>query len=185
MSLISHASLLSYIFLLTHISIIIGSACSFTYLLSQPIQVLAQSKFPDSIIMRTSLSTEPVPLGLKAIGDVNGKISEVGGFKQELTNIVATRNNSELYVFSSELIEKVKIGTPISKTTVDLQKIGFNTFHIANLPTGIYTLDVIAAEGKTKAIYEGLLMIGFIPYETLQHEVTERNSVRDVFSSLK
>jgi hypothetical protein len=68
---------------------------------------------------------------------------------------------------------------------VDLQKIGFSTFHIDNLPTGIYTLDVIAAEGKTKAIYEGLHMIGFIPYETLQQKVTERNSVQDVFSSLK
>jgi hypothetical protein len=185
MSLMFLAALLSYIFLLTHISIIMTLPFSFTYLISQPVQVLAQSQFPDGIIMRTSLSTEPVPLVLKATGDANGKISEVGGFKQELTNIVATRNNSELYVFSSELIEKVKIGTPISKTMVDLQKIGFNKFHIDNLPTGIYTLDVIAAEGKAKAIYEGLLMIGFIPYETLRHEVTERNSARDVFSSLK
>jgi hypothetical protein len=178
-------SLVSYIFLLTHISIIITLACSLIYLISQPLQVLAQGQFPDSIIMRTSLSTEPVPLILKAVREANGKISDVGGFKQELTNIVATRNNSELYVFSSELIEKVEIGTPISKTMIDLQKIGFNTFHIDNLPTGIYTLDVIAVEGKTKAIYEGLLIIGFMPYETLQHEVADRNSVRDVFSSLK
>jgi hypothetical protein len=32
--------------------------------------------------MRTSLSTEPVPLILKAIGDSDGKISQIGGFKQ-------------------------------------------------------------------------------------------------------
>ena len=185
MSMMFLASLFSYIILLTHILIIITLGCSLIYLISQPLQVLAQSQFPDSIIIRTSLSTEPVPLILKALRDANGKISDVGGFKQELTNIVATRNNSELYVFSSELIEKVKIGTPISKTMVDLQKIGFNTYHIDNFPTAIYTLDVIAAQGKTKAIYEGLLMIGFIPYETLHHEVTERNAIGDVFSSLK
>lgn len=153
-----------------------------TLLTSQQLHLYAiaqQGQFPHSIITRTSLSTEPIPLILKAIQDENGKISYEGGFKQDLTNMIVTQNNSQLYIFSSESIEKVKIGISTSKATLDIQKTGFNSFHIDYLPAGIHTLDVVVVKGNTHAAYEGILAMGPITYEELQKDITIRNTAPD------
>ena len=125
-----------------------------TPLVSQQLYLQAiaqQNQFPSSVLTRTNLSIELHPLILKAIQSGNGKIFDVGGFKQDFTNVIITQNNSQLNIFSSESIEKVKVKALTSKNILELQKTGFNSFHIDKLPTGVYTLDVIVMKGKTQA----------------------------------
>lgn len=69
---------------------------------------------------------------------------------------------------------KIKVLT--SKNILELNKTGFNSFHIDNLPTGVYILDVIVVKGKTQAAYEGILVIGRKSYEVLNKEITTRNT---------
>lgn len=153
-----------------------------TFLAPQQLHAQAiaqQGQFPSSIMTRTSLSTELNPLILKAIQSGNGQIFNVGGFKQDFTNVIITQNNSQLNIFSFETIEKAKIKTSTLKNMLDLQRTGFNSFYIDNLATGIYTLDVVVDRGNTKAAYEGILVMGQITQEVLQKEITARNTALD------
>ena len=75
--------------------------------------------------------------------------------------------NSQLLLFvtdNSVSIIEAKVRTAASDQFLDLIPLtstpeATNTFSLANLPTGEYTLDIIAQEGRAKAAYEGILII--------------------------
>ena len=48
-----------------------------------------------------------------------------------------------------------------------------NAFSLANVPAGVYALDVITQKGNTRAAYEGILVIGQQP-TTIIEETTRR-----------
>jgi hypothetical protein len=50
-----------------------------------------------------------------------------------------------------------------------------NAFSLANLPTGVYTLDLITQKGNTRAAYEGILVISQQP--TIVINETTRNVI--------
>jgi hypothetical protein len=56
-----------------------------------------------------------------------------------------------------------------------------NTFSLANLPAGVYTLDVITQKGNARAAYEGILVIGQQPTtiinETINRETNENGDL--------
>jgi hypothetical protein len=116
---------------------------------------------------------------LKATQETSAQTPRVAGFKLDFTNVTSTHINSQLTVFTSETVEKAKIKTT-SDSPVDLQKTGFNTFSLANLPQGVYTLDVILDGGNIKGAHEGILVIGQASQEIIQKEITKTVTDIDV-----
>ena len=75
-----------------------------------------------------------------------------------MTNVVAAQINSQVLVFvidSSVRVLEAKVRT-VSDQLIDLVPSSqANAFSLANLPVGVYTLDVITQKGNAKAAYEG------------------------------
>jgi hypothetical protein len=83
-----------------------------------------------------------------------------------MTNVATTQINSQLLVFvtdSSVRVLEAKVRT-VSDQLIDLvPSTQANAFSLANLPVGVYTLDVITQKGNAKAAYEGILVISQQP----------------------
>jgi hypothetical protein len=113
---------------------------------------LAQSQiFPDSIFASSS-QAQLHELILKATQE-NGLMNSVPGFSIDLTNVVSAPANSELAIFTTDNALSI-IEAKVKTTTdafVDLVKQNTNSFSLAGLPVGVYTLDVITKKGNTRA----------------------------------
>ena len=112
-------------------------------------------QFPQSIIASSSTDTTPHALELKAVQDEdNAEPRRVSGFKLDMTNVVAAQINSQLVVFvtdSSVRVIEAKVRT-VSDQLIDLVPSSqANTFSLANLPVGVYTLDIMTQKGNAKA----------------------------------
>ena len=136
-----------------------------------------EGQFPQSIIASSSTETTPHLLELKAT-QRGGTESRVGGFSLDATNTVSAQMNSQLLVFvtdSSVRIMEAKVRTAsnqvINLLPTSSQQAG--SFSLANVPTGVYALDVITQKGNTKAAYEGILAIGQQP-TTVIEQTTRR-----------
>ena len=124
-------------------------------------------QFPESIIASSSTDTTPRLLELRAIQQADTTTQEVSGSNLDGANTVNAQINSQLLLFvTDELVSiiEAKVRTAASDQFLDLVSLtttpqATNTFSLANLPAGEYTLDVIAQEGSAKAAYEGILII--------------------------
>jgi hypothetical protein len=124
-------------------------------------------QFPESIIASSSTDATPRLLELRAIQQAGTTTQEVSGFNLDSANTVNAQINSQLLLFvTDELVSiiEAKVRTAASDQFLDLVPLtttpqATNTFSLANLPAGEYTLDVIAQEGSAKAAYEGILVI--------------------------
>src|SRR5918999_701198 len=124
-------------------------------------------QFPESIIASSSTDTTPRLLELRAIQQADTTTQEVSGFNLDGTNTVNAQINSQLLLFvTDELVSiiEAKVRTAASDQFLDLVPLATtpqatNTFSLANLPAGEYTLDIIAQVGSAKAAYEGILII--------------------------
>src|SRR5215207_5273429 len=139
-------------------------------------QTAEGEQFPQSIIAASGTDTTPHALELRAVQDEdNAEPRKVSGFRLDMTNVVAAQINSQVLVFvtdSSVRVLEAKVRT-VSDQLIDLVPSSqANAFSLANLPVGVYTLDVITQRGNTKAAYEGILVISQQP-TTIINETTK------------
>jgi hypothetical protein len=137
-----------------------------------------------SIIASSSTDTTPHALELKAVQDEdNAEPRRVSGFRLDMTNVVTAQINSQLLVFvtdSSVRVLEAKVRS-VSDQLIDLiPSTQANAFSLANLPVGVYTLDVMTQKGNAKAAYEGILVISQQP-TTVISEPT-RNVINQVIN---
>jgi hypothetical protein len=142
-------------------------------------QTVEEEQFPQSIIAASSTDTTPHELELRATQDEdNAEPRKVSGFRLDMTSVVAAQINSRLLVFvtdSSVRVLEAKVRT-VSDQLIDLiPSSQANAFSLANLPVGVYTLDVITQKGNAKAAYEGILVIGQQPTTVISE--TTRNVI--------
>ena len=138
-----------------------------------------EGQFPPSIIASSSTDTTPHLLKLKATQQGGTGAQEVSGFNLDVTNTVSAQINSQLQVFvtdSSVRVIEAKVRTA-SDQVIDLvpstSPQSTNAFSLANVPAGVYALDVITQKGNTRGAYEGILVIGQQP-ATIIEETTRR-----------
>jgi hypothetical protein len=147
---------------------------NFTFAQSQT--AAEEEQFPQSIIASSSTDTTPHTLELKAIQDGdNAEPRKVSRFKLDMTNVVNAQINSQILVFvtdSSVRVLEAKVRTVTDQLIDLISSTQENTFSLTNLPMGVYTLDVIAQKGNTKAAYEGILVISQQP-TTVINETTK------------
>ena len=141
-------------------------------------QTVEEEQFPQNVIASSSTDTNPHLLKLKATQQGDAEPEEVSRFNLDITNVVGAQANSQLLVFvtdSSVRIIEAKVKT-VSDQLIDLVPSSqANAFSLANLPVGVYTLDVITQKGNTKAAYEGILVIGQQP-RTIINEIINRET---------
>ena len=139
----------------------------------------AQETFPDNIFAGPA-QAQLHELVLKATQE-NGQINTVTRFKVDLTNVVSAPADSELAVFSTDnalsIIEaKVKTTTD---SFVDLVKQSQNSFSLAGLPAGVYTIDIITQKGNVRAAYEGILVLGQEPSNPQTKTIIEHQIIKE------
>jgi hypothetical protein len=104
----------------------------------------------------------------------------VSGFSLDTTNTLTAQLNSQLLVFvtdSSVQVVEAKVTTASDQLINLIPSTQANAFSLANLPAGVYTLDVITQKGNTKAAYEGILVLGQTP--TNPQMIIERENEND------
>jgi hypothetical protein len=141
-------------------------------------QTVEEEQFPQSIIASSSTDTTPRSLELKATRQGDAEPERVSGFKIDLTNVVTAQINSQILVFvtdSSVRVLEAKVRTVAGQLIDLVPSSQANAFSLANLPVGVYTLDVITQKGNTKAAYEGILVISQQP--TIVINETTRNVI--------
>jgi hypothetical protein len=175
---LGHFSAVSlFMFLLLVSSLVSGN---FTFASSQT----AEGQFPQSIIVASSTDTTPHALELRAIQDGdNAEPRKVSQFKLDMTNVVTAQVNSQLLVFltdNSVRVLEAKVRT-VSDQLIDLApSTQANAFSLANLPVGVYTLDVMTQKGNAKAAYEGILVISQQPTTVISE--TTRNIINQMIN---
>jgi hypothetical protein len=138
------------------------------------------NQFPESIIAFSDTDNTPHALKLSAIQQGNGEPQEVSGFSLDTTNTLTSQLNSQLLVFvtdSSVQVVEAKVKTESDQLINLVPSTQANAFSLANLPAGVYTLDVITQKGNTKAAYEGILVLGQTP--TNPQTIIERENEDD------
>jgi hypothetical protein len=140
-------------------------------------------QFPQSIIAASSTDTTPHALELRAIQDGDNAVpKKVSGFKLDMTNVVGAQINSQVLVFvtdSSVKVSEAKVRT-VSDRLIDLVPSSqANAFSLTNLPVGVYTFDIITQKGNTKAVYEGILVLGQEPTNPQTKTIIERQIIRE------
>jgi hypothetical protein len=156
-----HNTTIAFLTLLLIMSLLVPG--DFTFAQSQT----TVDQFPESIIASSSTDATPRLLELRAIQQADATSREVSEFDLDSANTVSAQINSQLLLFvtdNSVSIIEAKVRTAASDQFLDLIPLtstpqATNTFSLANLPAGEYTLDVIAQEGSAKAAYEGILII--------------------------
>ena len=158
---LGHNATIAFLTLLLIMSLLVPAG--FTFAQSQT----TVDQFPESIIASSSTDATPRLLELRAIQQADATSREVSEFNLDSTNTVNAQINSQLLLFvtdNSVSIIEAKVRTAASDQFLDLIPLtstpqATNTFSLANLPTGEYTLDIIAQVGSAKAAYEGILII--------------------------
>jgi hypothetical protein len=146
---------------------------------------IAQVTYPNSIFVRANQQAELHELVLKATQE-NGQTNTVTGFKVDLTNVVPASANSELDIstFANALpVVEARVKST-SDTYTDLIKKNTSVFSLAELPAGVYTLDVIVQKQNSKAAYEGILVIGQPVNQAIQQAVQRQIVKQDTDVSI-
>jgi hypothetical protein len=123
-----------------------------------------EGQFPQSIIASTSTDTTPHLLKLKGTQQGGAEI-RVSGFSLDTTSAIGAQSNSQLLVLvtdSALRVSEAKVRTA-SNQVINLppttSQQPSSAFSLANLPGGVYTLDVITQKGGAKGAYGGVLSI--------------------------
>jgi len=115
-------------------------------------QTVEGGQFPQNIIASSSTDTTPHFLNLKATQQGDAEPERVSGFNLDITNTVAAQRNSQLHVFvtdnSLDVIE-AKVRTESDQLIDLIPSSQANAFSLANLPVGVYTLDVTERKHKS------------------------------------
>ena len=167
---IGHFTAMSFFTFLLIISLV--TQVNFTFAQRQTVG----GQFPQSIIAASSTDTTPHALQLRAVQDEDtAEPRKVSGFKLDMTNVVTAQINSQLLVFvtdSSVRVIEAKVRT-VSDQLIDLVPSSqANAFSLANLPVGVYTLDVMTQKGNAKAAYEGILVISQQPTTVISETIS-------------
>ena len=171
----SKMSALSLMIFLSSILIVGLGSTAYTHAQGQP-----SNQFPESIIALSDTDNTPHALKLSAIQQGNGEPQEVSGFSLDTTNTLTAQLNSQLLVFvtdTSVQVVEAKVTTESEELINLVPSTQANAFSLANLPAGVYTLDVITQKGNTKAAYEGILVLGQTP--TNPQTIIERENEDD------
>jgi hypothetical protein len=154
---------------------LVPSAASVNFVVAQG--QTGDGQFPQSIMVSSITDTTPHLLKLKATQQ-GGTETRVGGFSLDATNTVGAQANSQLLVLvtdSSLRVTEAKVRTA-SNQSINLESVFTSqqaaAFSLANLPGGVYTLDVITQKGDAKAAYEGVLSIGHQPLTVIEEICT-------------
>ena len=149
-----------------HVLTLIGAIFLSAILISGGISTSeGQQAIQDSIIVTTNVDPTPHILKLKALQDAEQQNTiRVSGFQVDTSNVISAPINSQLIVFPTDplmSVMEVKVrlaaGEFLNLSPSPGQQ--RNTFSLANLPLGIYTLDIITQKESQKGAYEGLLVI--------------------------
>jgi hypothetical protein len=173
----SNISTLSLIIFLSSVLLIGIGSTAHTYAQGQP-----SEQFPQNIIAFSNTDTTPHALELKAIqqGDAEPRI--VSGFNLDITNTITAQINSQILLFvtdSSVQIIEAKVRTTLDQLIDLVPSTQANAFSLANLPVGVYTLDVITQKGNAKAAYEGILALGQEPTDPQTQTIIDRQIIRE------
>jgi hypothetical protein len=98
-----------------------------------------------------------------------------------LTNVISIPTNSELAIFTTDgalSINEAKVKTT-ANSFIDLVKRSQNSFSLASLAAGVYTIDVITQKGSARAAYEGILVLGQDPSNVQTRIIIEQQIVED------
>jgi hypothetical protein len=131
-----------------------------------PAQAQPSNQFPDSIVAFTNTDNTPHSLELSAIQQGVAEPQEVSGFSLDATNTITAQLNSQLLLFvtdSSVQIVEAKARSESDQVINLVPSTQANAFSLANLPAGVYTLDVLTQKGNEKAAYQGILILGQEP----------------------
>jgi hypothetical protein len=149
-----------------HVLTLIGAIFLSAILVSGGISTSeAQQAIQDSIIVTTNVDPTPHILKLKALQDAEQQSTiRVSGFQVDTSNVISAPINSQLIVFPTDplmSVMEVKVRLAAGEFLNLSPSLGqqHNTFSLANLPLGIYTLDIITQKESQKGAYEGLLVI--------------------------
>ena len=157
----SKMSALSLMIFLSSILLVGLGSTEYIHAQGQP-----SNQFPESIIAFSDTDNTPHALKLSAIQQGNGEPQEVSGFSLDTTNTLTAQLNSQLLVFvtdTSVQVVEAKVTTESDELINLVPSTQANAFSLANLPAGVYTLDVITQKGNTKAAYEGIFVLGQTP----------------------
>ena len=144
----------------------------------------AQVTFPSSIFARVD-QAQIHELVLKATQE-NGQTNTVTGFKADLTNVAPVSANSELDIITLDNVLPVVEARvkSTSDTSTDLIKKNTSVFSLAELPAGVYTLDVIVQKQNSKAAYEGIIVVGQPVSQATQQAVQREIASQDTDVSM-
>jgi hypothetical protein len=163
------------VFLSSILLIGIGST-AYTYAQGQ-----LSNQFPQSIVAFSNTDTTPHTLELKAIQQGDAEPEKVSGFNLDTTSTFTAQINSQVLVFvtdrSVQVIE-AKVRTESDQLIDLVPSTQANAFSLANLPVGVYTLDVITQKGNAKAAYEGILVLGQEPTNPQTQTIIERQVIK-------
>jgi hypothetical protein len=139
----------------------------------------AQETFPNNIFASAS-QAQLHELVLKATHE-NGQTNTISGFKIDLTNVISASPGSELAIFTTDSalsINEAKLRTT-ADVFVDLKKKSQSSFSLADLPPGVYTIDVITQKGTANAAYEGILVVGQEPTDLQTRTIIEQKITKE------
>jgi hypothetical protein len=134
-----------------------------------------EGQFPESIIASSSTDTTPHLLKLKGTQQ-SGIETRISEFSLDTTNAIGAQANSQLLVLvtdSALRVSEAKARTA-SNQVFNLPPIASqqaSAFSLANLPGGVYTLDVITQKDDSKAAYGGVLSIGNQPATVVEETI--------------
>jgi hypothetical protein len=135
-----------------------------------------EGQFPLSIIASSSTDTTPHLLKLKGTQQ-GGTETRVSGFSLDTTSPIGAQANSQLLVLvtdSALRVSEAKARTA-SNQVISLPPIASqqaaSALSLANLPGGVYTLDIVAQKNGAKAAYGGVLSIGNQPVTVLEETI--------------
>jgi hypothetical protein len=170
----SKISALSLVVFLSSILLIGIGSTAYTYAQGQ-----LSNQFPQSIVAFSNTDKTPHALELKATQQGDTQPRKVSGFNLDTTNTITAQINSQLLVFvtdSSVRVIEAKVRTASDQLIDLVPSTKANAFSLANLPVGVYTLDIITQKGNAKAAYEGILALGQEPTNLQTQTIIKRQA---------
>ena len=138
--------------------------------MAQPVQ--SQVGLPNTMFISANGTVHELPL--KAM-NTNGQVSKVSGFKIDMAKVALIRPSSpNINAFSNDpSLTMVGAKLRANEQGIDLQGTT-NTYSLAGLAQGVYTLDVIAQKGNNQGAYETILVIGPAITPQIQNVVQQK-----------
>ncbi len=141
---------------------------------SENLNVIAQTgSLPESLFAGTN-QAQLSELRLKAFQQ-SGSTYQASEFSVDFSNVINVPVYSQFAVFTTDSCLSI-IGANIktaSGNVVDLVKDNSNAFSLSGIPSGVYTLDVMAQKEGENGTYGGILVIGEATNQEIQKQVVK------------